>query len=72
MLKCSGRERSRMSLQWPGFADFGITPNRLIRNLGMEFGSIGPSTRPACTSRMIYSYTTSELSMAEGMFDLAE
>ena len=61
-----------MSLQWSGWADFGITPNRLIWNSGMEFGSIGPSMCPACTSRMIYSCTTPGLARAEGMFDVAE
>ena len=49
MLK-SGCERSRMSLKWPGWDDFGITPNRLIWNSGIEFGSISPTMRPACTT----------------------
>ena len=59
MLKCLGRERSRMSLHGDpshgdpshedpsqpcsglhGWADFDITPNPLIWNSGMEFGSI--------------------------------
>ena len=63
--------RVRISLQWPGWDDFGITPNRLIWNSDMEFESIGPATLPACTSCVIYSCTTSGLARAEGMFSFA-
>jgi hypothetical protein len=61
-----------ISLHFPGWLNLGIAPMGLsCVPTGANSGGIGPTRRPSCTSSQRYSWTTTMLSRADHMFDIA-